>query len=121
MGLHHITKLHSRMSSDAAEAGLVLIVDVVETSSRTSSAPTPARIRNPSRERIEKLFMDGQLDECEITLRDLNKISENFTRILNGTLHRRIDYPNRVMREFKGVRKNKHANYNRKQAEKNKH
>jgi cyclic-di-AMP phosphodiesterase PgpH len=102
------------------EAGLVLLADVVEASSRALSAPTPARIQNLVRERIEKVFMDGQLNECEITLHDLNKIAEHFTRILNGIFHQRIDYPDPVIREFNGVRKNNHANYNRKQAEKNK-
>ncbi len=102
------------------EAGLVLLADVVEASSRALSAPTPARIKNLVRERIEKVFMDGQLDECEITLRDLNKIAEHFTRILNGIFHQRIDYPDPVIREFNGGKKDNHANYNRKQAEKNK-
>ena len=41
-------KLHNK------EAGLVLVADVVEASSRALSAPTPARFRNPMRERIEK-------------------------------------------------------------------
>ncbi|MGA2330676.1 MAG: HDIG domain-containing metalloprotein [Syntrophales bacterium] len=103
------------------EAGLVLLADVVEASSRALSAPTPARISNLVRERIEKVFMDGQLAECEITLHDLNKIAENFTRILNGIFHQRIDYPDLVIREFNGSKKKTHANYNRKQAETNKH
>lgn len=96
----------------------MLLADVVEASSRALSSQTPAKIKNLVRERIEKVFMDGQLDECKITLRDLNKIAENFTRILNGVFHQRIDYPDPVIREFNGVRKNSHANYNRKQAEK---
>ncbi|MGD1152538.1 MAG: hypothetical protein ABR911_06670 [Syntrophales bacterium] len=64
--------------------------------------------------------MDGQLDECEITLHDLNKIAENFTRILNGIFHQISDYADPVIREFNGGKKENHANYNRKQAEKNK-
>ena len=103
------------------EAGLVLLADVVEASSRALSSPTPARIRNLVRERIEKVFMDGQLDECEITLHDLNKIAENFTRILNGIFHQRIDYPDPVIREFNRSKKKNHASHNRKQAEANKH
>jgi len=57
--------------------------------------------------------MDGQLDECEITLHDLNKIAENFTMILNGIFHPRFNYPIPVIRELNGSKKN-HANYNRK-------
>ena len=102
------------------EAGLVLLGDVIEASSRTLSNPTPARIRNLVRERIERVFMDGQLDDCELTLHDLNKIAENFMRILNGIFHQRIDYPDLVIREFNGSRKENNVDTNRRQAEKNK-
>ena len=102
------------------EAGLVLLGDVIEASSRTLSNPTPARIKNLVRERIERVFMDGQLDDCELTLHDLNKIAENFMRILNGIFHQRIDYPDLVVREFNGSKKEKNVDTYRKQAEKNK-
>jgi hypothetical protein len=49
------------------------------------------------RERIERVFSDGQLDECELTLHDLNRIAENFIRILNGIFHHRIEYPEPVI------------------------
>ncbi|MBN1546515.1 MAG: HDIG domain-containing protein [Syntrophaceae bacterium] len=75
------------------EAGLVLLGDVIEASSRTLEDPTPSRISNLVHDRIEKIFLDGQLDECELTLRDLNKIAESFIRILNGIFHQRISYP----------------------------
>jgi hypothetical protein len=102
------------------EAGLVLLGDVIEASSRTLSNPTPARIKNLVRERIERVLMDGQLDDCELTLHDLNKIAENFMRILNGIFHQRINYPDLVIREFNGSRKENNVDTNRKQAEKNK-
>jgi membrane-associated HD superfamily phosphohydrolase len=54
----------------------LLLADVVEASSRALSAATPARIRNFVRERIEKVFMDGQLDECEINSRKLHEDSK---------------------------------------------
>ncbi|HUH64889.1 MAG TPA: HDIG domain-containing protein [Syntrophales bacterium] len=102
------------------EAGLVLLADVVEASSRALSNPTPSRISNLVKERIERVFMDGQLEECEITLRDLHRIAENFTRILNGIFHQRIDYPYPVLQASNGGRKENNANLNRQQAEKNK-
>ena len=71
----------------------MLLGDVIEASSRTLTNPTPSRIRNLVRERIERVFLDGQLDECELTLHDLNNISEAFIRILTGIFHQRIDYP----------------------------
>jgi membrane-associated HD superfamily phosphohydrolase len=100
------------------EAGLVLLGDVIEASSRTLSNPTPSRIKNLVRDRIERVFMDGQLDECELTLRDLNKIADSFNRILNGIFHHRIDYPESVIREVPGIRKEKNGDSDRKSSEK---
>ena len=102
------------------EAGLVLLGDVIEASCRTLSNPTPSRIKNLVRDRIERVFMDGQLDECELTLRDLNKIGESFNRILNGIFHHRIDYPEPVIREFTTIRKENNGDTDRKSADNNK-
>ena len=38
-------------------------------------------------------FIDGQLDECDLTLRDLHNISESFSKLLIGIYHSRIEYP----------------------------
>lgn len=74
------------------EAGLVLLADVVEAASRCLTDPTPSRIRNLVRDRIRDVFLDGQLDECKLTLHDLNRIAESFTRGLLGIFHHRIAY-----------------------------
>ena len=84
------------------EAGLVMLGDVIEASSRTLSNPTPARVRSLVRERIERIYMDGQLDECELTLRNLNTIAETFTKILTGIFHHRVDYPETPQKETNG-------------------
>ncbi|MGP8154878.1 MAG: HD family phosphohydrolase, partial [Smithella sp.] len=97
------------------EAGLIMLGDVIEASSRTLSNPTPARIRSLVRERIESIYMDGQLDECELTLRNLNTIAETFTKILTGIFHHRVDYPETAQKETNG-KKDSHENTNRKQA-----
>lgn len=98
------------------EAGLVMLGDVIEASSRTLTNPTPARIRSLVRERIERVYMDGQLDDCELTLKDLNIIAETFTRILTGIFHHRIDYPEAPQKETNG-KKDFNDNSNRKSAE----
>ncbi|HPQ45105.1 MAG TPA: HDIG domain-containing protein [Syntrophales bacterium] len=74
------------------EAALVILGDIVEASSRTLTNPTPARIQNLVNSRIQQVVKEGQLDECDLTFRDLKKISETFTRVLTGIFHRRIDY-----------------------------
>ena len=76
------------------EAGLVLLADAVEAASRTLEDPTPSRIKGLVQRIINNMFLDGQLDECELTLKDLNEIIESFNKILTGIYHHRIEYPN---------------------------
>ncbi len=75
------------------EAGLVMLADVLEAASRTLENPTPARIQRLVQELINNIFSDGQLDNCELTLRDLHNIARSFKKILNGIHHHRIEYP----------------------------
>lgn len=74
------------------EAGLVMLADVVEAASRTLENPTPARIQGLVQNLINKIFSDGQLDDCELTLKDLHRIAKSFYKILNGIHHHRIEY-----------------------------
>ncbi len=74
------------------EAGLVMLADVVEAASRTLYNPTPSRIQGLVQNLINNIFSDGQLDECELTLKDLHKIARSFNQILNGIYHHRIEY-----------------------------
>jgi cyclic-di-AMP phosphodiesterase PgpH len=78
------------------EAGLVLLADQVEAASRTLSDPTPARIQGLVQKIINNVFADGQLDECELTLKDLHHIARSFNKILSGIFHQRISYPQGV-------------------------
>jgi hypothetical protein len=100
------------------EAGLVMLGDIIEASSRTLTNPTPARIKSLVRERIERVYMDGQLDDCELTLKNLNTIAETFTRILTGIFHYRIEYPEAATKETNG-KKEQNENSHRKSAEVN--
>ncbi len=75
------------------EAAILMLADSVEASSRTLSDPTPARIRTHIDTIIKGIFSEGQLDESELTFKDLHFLSENFQRILTGLFHQRIAYP----------------------------
>ncbi len=75
------------------EAGLVMLADCVEAASRTLINPTPDRIQGLVQNLINRVFTDGQLDECELTLKNLHEIARSFNRILNGIFHHRIEYP----------------------------
>ena len=78
------------------EAGLVLLADQVEAASRTLTDPTPARIQGMVQKIINNVFADGQLDECELTLKDLHHIARSFNKILSGIFHQRIQYPQAI-------------------------
>jgi putative nucleotidyltransferase with HDIG domain len=75
------------------EAGIVMLADCVEAASRTLVNPTSDRIQGLVQKLINNVFIDGQLDECELTLKNLHEIARSFTVILNGIFHHRIDYP----------------------------
>jgi len=78
------------------EAGIIMLADAVEAASRTLEDPTPKRIENHVQQIVEKIFVDGQLDECELTLKDLHAIQKSFITILIGIFHQRIEYPERT-------------------------
>jgi len=87
------------------EAGLVLVADEVEAASRTLVDPTPARIKGMVQKIINNVFSDGQLNECELTLKDLNHMAESFTKTLSGIFHSRIEYPEPVAKGKPGKKR----------------
>jgi putative nucleotidyltransferase with HDIG domain len=87
------------------EAGLVMLADTVEAAARTLVDPTPARVQGMVQKIMNNVFSDGQLEECELTLKDLHKIANSFTKILNGIFHHRIEYPEPAAKVSTGRRK----------------
>lgn len=87
------------------EAGIVMLADCVEAASRTLVNPTPDRIQGMVQKLINNVFIEGQLDECELTLKNLHEIARSFNRILNGIFHHRIDYPEPVHKGGGSARK----------------
>lgn len=78
------------------EAALIMLADSIEAASRSLDEPTPVRLQNIVKNIIQRKFMDGQLNDCTLTLRDLTTIEESFIKILHGIYHQRIDYPKRA-------------------------
>ncbi len=78
------------------EAGIVMLADAIEAASKTLADQSPARLQWLSEKMINKIFTDGQLDECELTLKDLHSITRSFNRVFAGIYHQRIDYPEPV-------------------------
>lgn len=101
------------------EAGIVLLADCVEAASRTLVDPTPSRIQGMVQKIINNIFSDGQLDECELALKDLHLIAKSFNQILVGIFHRRIEYPDQAGKENNHRSKNANGNRHKHQAEDN--
>src|SRR5690606_19757299 len=82
------------------ESAVVLLADSVEAAVRTLRQPTPGRIEGLVRKIVKDHLADGQLDESNLTLRDLDKIADAFVKVLTGIYHKRIDYPESVLKEM---------------------
>ena len=69
------------------------LADSIEAAARSLDEPTPGRLTSLVRNIIQSKFLDGQLEECDLTLRDLSIIEESYRRVILGIYHQRIDYP----------------------------
>lgn len=75
------------------ETAVVMVADAVEGASRALTKPTPDRVEQVVRRIIREKLEDGQLDECDLTFRDLDTIAQTFTRLLASMFHPRVEYP----------------------------
>nr|MDA8211210.1 HDIG domain-containing protein [Clostridia bacterium] len=91
------------------EAALVMLADSVEAGVRSRKQPSLGDLEGLVREIIKKKLEDGQLDECNVTLRDLHTIATAFMKVLTGIFHTRIEYPDQMLKEMER-RKLKDAN-----------
>lgn len=90
------------------ETAITMLADSAEGATRALDEPTPQNIEETVKKVINNKFIDGQLDECNLTLKEIEKISSTFTRILTSMYHGRIKYPEK-----------KNGHHNRKSADKN--
>jgi len=75
------------------ETAIVLLADSVEGATRALDEHTPGRIEDVVRKVINNKFIDGQLDECNLTLREIDTIASVFVRVLSAMYHGRVQYP----------------------------
>lgn len=75
------------------EAALVMVADAVEAASRSMPEPTREELQALVQRIINVVFSEGQLDECDLTLRDLNVLARSFLHTLEGIYHARPEYP----------------------------
>jgi cyclic-di-AMP phosphodiesterase PgpH len=76
------------------EAAIMMMADSVEAASRTlGDDPAPAQIKGMIDRLADSIVSDGQLDDCDITLREIQLVKASFFKVLAGVFHHRIDYP----------------------------
>jgi putative nucleotidyltransferase with HDIG domain/prepilin-type N-terminal cleavage/methylation domain-containing protein len=85
------------------EAALLMMAESGEAASRTLSQPTAAQVQGMIDRLVDDIVDDNQLDECDITLRDVLVVKESSAKILTGIFHHRIDYPGY---DFRGTDEN---------------
>jgi putative nucleotidyltransferase with HDIG domain len=81
------------------ESAIVMLADSVEAAVRSLSRPTPGRIEGLVRKIVKERLGDGQFDECDLTLKDLDGVANAFVRVLTGIYHPRIEYPDVVQKD----------------------
>jgi putative nucleotidyltransferase with HDIG domain len=75
------------------EAGIVMLADGTEASVRSLVEKKPEAIRAMVEKIVSERLAEGQLDECDLTLRDIQRIKDAFCELLLGVYHERIPYP----------------------------
>lgn len=84
------------------EAALVMLADSVEAAARAISKPSPTRLETVARKVVAAKFEDGQLDESDLTLADIEKITKSFSQVLAHMYHTRVEYPSAEPRSDDG-------------------
>ncbi len=75
------------------EAAVLMLADTVESATRTLADPAPARIESLVDELAMRKLLDGQFDECGITLKELRTVQDSLIKSLTAVYHGRIKYP----------------------------
>jgi len=91
------------------EVALVMLADSVEAAIRSLQEPTEAKLRDMVKKIIKDKLNDGQLEACDLTFKDLDTITQSFCTILEGVYHKRIEYPEVIVKELER-RRETHGN-----------
>lgn len=75
------------------EIAIISMADSVEAAVRSKTNPTPEEIRTLVHQIAQDKLLDGQFNECDLTLKEIEKVKKVFCETLNGIFHSRIEYP----------------------------
>lgn len=80
------------------EAAIIMLSDAVEAGVRSLSKPTSNRVETMIKRMIREKLEDGQLDQADLTLKELDQIADAFVYIMSGIYHSRIEYPEKALK-----------------------
>lgn len=80
------------------ENGIVMLSDAVESTSRSLNQPTPASLKKLVHDLVMKRLLDGQFEECGMTLSELHAVEASLSKSLIALFHARIKYPDEIQR-----------------------
>ncbi|MEJ6952019.1 HD family phosphohydrolase [Natronospora cellulosivora (SeqCode)] len=85
------------------ESAIIMLADICEAAVRSKNfnKSNHNRMEGLVRELIRKKLIEGQLDESDLSLRDLDTIAESFVKVLTGIYHQRLEYPEKFLKEMK--------------------
>lgn len=86
---------------ESKESAIIMLADSVEAAVRSINEPTMAKIEEMVNNIVKDKLNSNQLDNCELTFKDLNVIKKCFLRVLKGLYHHRIEYPSEKNKEEK--------------------
>jgi len=95
---------HAGPKPQSREAAILMLSDSVEASVRSLTGHEESTIRAMVDRIIRERLEDGQFDECDLTLRDLERIREAFVAQLLGMYHQRVEYPQNKIVELESRR-----------------
>ena len=88
------------------EAGIILLADCIEASVRSLDNKEPDAIRAQIEKMVSARLADGELDECDLSMKDIKNIKESFLVTLSATHHERIKYQGQEKNEHRNSRRN---------------
>ncbi len=80
------------------EAAIIMLADAVEAGVRSLSKPSSNRVETMIRRMIKEKLDDGQLDQADLTLKEIDQIADSFIYIMSGIYHSRIEYPEKALK-----------------------
>lgn len=84
---------YSGPKPQSKECAIISLADSIESASRSLEKVNPQKLDQLVDDIMEKRLMDGQLKECDLTMRELQEVGENFKHTLHSMMHARVAYP----------------------------